>query len=57
MSFTLYVVGFIVLIAGLAWGAHLMNVPPHWIGVGVIVLVGLGIITGVTGTRHRDPSP
>ena len=56
MSFTLYVVGFIVLIAGLAWGAHLMNVPPHWIGVGVIVLVGLGIITGVTGTRHRDPS-
>lgn len=56
MSFGLYIVGFIVLVIGLATGAHLMHVPPQWIGVGVIVLVGLGIITGVTHTRGRDPS-
>jgi len=56
MSFTLYVIGFIVLIAGLAWGANLMHVEPRWIGVGVVVLVGLGIVLGVTSTRQRDPS-
>jgi len=56
MSFTLYVIGFIVLIAGLAWGANLMHVEPRWIGVGVVVLIGLGIVLGVTSTRQRDPS-
>ena len=56
MSFGMYLVGFIVLIIGLAAGAHLMHVPPRWIGVGMIIMVGLGILTGVTTTRNRDPS-
>jgi hypothetical protein len=56
MSFGLYMVGFIVLIIGLALGAWLLHVPPMWIGVGVIVLVGIGILTGVTTTRRPDPS-
>lgn len=56
MSFGLYMVGFIVLIVGLALGAYLLHVPAMWIGVGVIVLVGLGILTGVTSTRRPDPS-
>jgi hypothetical protein len=56
MSFGLYMVGFIVLIVGLALGAYLLHVPPMWIGVGVIVLVGIGILTGVTSTRRPDPS-
>jgi predicted signal transduction protein with EAL and GGDEF domain len=56
MSFGLYLVGFIVLIVGLALGAHMMHVPPRWIGVGVIVMVGIGILTGVTRTRRPDPS-
>jgi hypothetical protein len=56
MSFGLYIVGFIVLIIGLAIGANLLHVPPQWIGVGVIVLIGLGILTGVTTTKQRDPS-
>jgi hypothetical protein len=56
MSFGLYMVGFIILIIGLAIGAHLMHVPSRWIGVGVIVLLGLGILTGVTSTRRPDSS-
>jgi len=56
MSFGLYMVGFIVLIIGLAVGAYSMHVPPRWIGVGVITLVGIGILTGVTSTRRPDPS-
>jgi len=56
MSFGMYLVGFIVLVIGLAVGAYLMHVPPMWIGVGVLILIGLGIMMGVTTTRQRDPS-
>lgn len=56
MSFALYAVGFLILIGGLAYGAHLMHVPPHWIAVGAIVLLGIGIVTGVQSTRQKDSS-
>jgi hypothetical protein len=56
MSFGLYMIGFIVLVLGIAYGAYLAHVPSHWIAVGVIVLAGAGIMTGVTHTRHRDPN-
>jgi hypothetical protein len=56
MSFGLYLVGYIVLIIGLAIGAHMMHVPPRFIGVGVIIMIGIGILTGVTRTRRPDPS-
>lgn len=55
MSFGIYLVGYIVLIVGLAIGAHLLHVPNKWIGVGVLCLIGLAIIHGVTSTRHKDP--
>jgi hypothetical protein len=56
MSFGLYMVGFIILIVGLSLGAWLLHVPPRWIGVGDICLIGLGILLGVTSTRRPDPS-
>jgi hypothetical protein len=56
MSFGIYLAGFIIVIIGLALGAHMMHVPPQWIGVGVLVLVGLGIVKGVASTKQRDPS-
>ena len=56
MSFGLYMVGFVLLIIGLALGAHYMHIAPKWIGVGVIAMAGIGILTGVTRTRRPDPS-
>ena len=53
MSFTLYLIGFIILILGLAWGANLMHIAPRWIGVGVVVMAGLGILSAVATTRRR----
>ena len=55
-SFTLYVIGFLVLIGGLCAGAALMGVPAQWIAVGAVVLAGLGLITGVANTRKKDES-
>jgi uncharacterized membrane protein YiaA len=55
MSFGLYIVGYIILSIGLAIGAHLLHVPQKWIGVGVLCLIGIAIIHGVTTTRQKDP--
>ena len=55
MSFGIYIVGYMILIVGLAIGAYLIHVPPKWIGVGVLCLIGVAIIHGVTVTRHKDP--
>ena len=56
MSFGIYAVGFAILIAGLAYAAHLLHVPAHWIIVGAIIMIGLGIISGVKATRQKDPT-
>jgi uncharacterized membrane protein YiaA len=56
LSFGIYIVGYIVLVIGLALGAHLLQVPQNWIGVGVLCLIGIAIIHGVTATRHKDPA-
>jgi uncharacterized membrane protein YiaA len=56
MSFGIYIVGYLILIAGLAIGAHLLNVPPQWIGVGVLCLIGVAIVHGATATRQKDSS-
>lgn len=56
MSFGLYALGYAVFIIGVLYIAHLMHIPQQWImGIGLLLL-GLGIITGVQTTRHRDPS-
>ena len=54
-SFSIYLIGFIVLIIGLAIAATLLGAPPMWIGVGAIVLIGLGVLTGVSKTKRPDP--
>ena len=54
MSFGIYIAGYIILIIGLAIGANMLHVPPKWIGVGILCLIGLAIMHGVTATRQRD---
>ena len=54
-SFATYLIGFIILVVGLALAAYLLGVPALWIAVGVIVLLGVGIISATSRTRPRDP--
>jgi hypothetical protein len=56
MSFGLYLIGFLVMIAGLVYGAAILHISTHWIVVGTLVLIGFGILTGVKATRQKDPS-
>ena len=54
MSFGIYIVGYVIVISGLTYGARLMHVPTHWIVVGDLVLAGIAIVTGVKATRQKD---
>jgi hypothetical protein len=54
MSFGLYILGYLILIGGLIYAATLMHVPTPWIVAGAIVLVGIGIVSGVKAMRPKD---
>ncbi len=54
-SFATYLLGFLLLIVGLGTAAYLLNVPPTWIVIGVIVLLGLGIVKATRNTKQKDP--
>ena len=54
-AFMMYVIGFVVLLAGLIYGAVLIHVPHTWIIVAALILVGLGIMSAVSHTKRRDP--
>ena len=56
MSFGIYSVGVVLVLAGLTYGAYLIHIPAHWIVVGAVVILGIGVLTGVKNTRQKDPS-
>jgi hypothetical protein len=56
MNFAIYMVGVLLVVAALAWGATRLGLGSTWIAIGVLVLLGLGMMGGVVKTRHRDPS-
>ena len=55
MNFSLYMVGVLIVIGGLAYGASRLGVSATWIGIGAAVILGLGIMAGVVKTRQKDP--
>lgn len=58
MSFPIYLFGFALVIAGIAWALSLVGVAPLYIVVACVILLGIGILTGVAKTRQKDsPTP
>jgi hypothetical membrane protein len=55
MTFAIYVVGFLIFIAGLAWGASVIGVSQTWIAIAALILLGIGVFTAATKTRSKDP--
>lgn len=56
-KFSIYLVGYVIFVAGICWGAWLLGVPPVWIGVAALILVGIGIFAGANATKRDDPNP
>jgi len=53
-SFVIYLLGFVILSLGVLFGASILGVSNQWLAVIGLVLLGLGVITGVAKTRRRD---
>lgn len=56
MRFLAIIIGFLLLIGGLAWGALELGVPQLWVMIGSLILLGIGIISGATRSRLRPHS-
>lgn len=56
MSFAIYLVGFAIFIIGVAWALVVAGVPQTYVAIASVILLGLGVLTGVTRTRTKDPS-
>jgi hypothetical protein len=55
MSFGLYMLGFLILLVGVGWGLMAAGVPQIWVVIALLILLGLGIMSGVKRTRPKDP--
>lgn len=56
-SFSLYIIGAILVIAGLGYGALMIGIPPVFIFIGALVILGAAIMSGVRKTREPDDTP
>jgi hypothetical protein len=56
MSFGLYALGYLILITGVAYLAHLIHIPSHYIVAIAVIMLGIGVVTGVQSTRQKDPN-
>ena len=54
MSFSIYLVGFVIVIAGVAWGMSTAGVSPTWVMITAVILLGMGVVTAATRTRSKD---
>ena len=53
-KFSIFLIGYLIFVVGVAVALSLVNVPTTWIAVSVLVLVGIGIVAG-TATKRDDP--
>ena len=56
MSFTLYLIGLVIFVAGVAWALSVAGISTTYIAIAAVIIVGLGILTGVSRTRTKDIS-
>jgi|CXWL01.1.fsa_nt_gi hydrogenase/urease accessory protein HupE len=54
MSFSLYFVGTLIVIGGVAWGMIKAGLPTVWVIIAAVIMLGVGILSAVSHTRSRD---
>ena len=54
MSFALYIIGFLIVIGGVAWALVTAGVSTVYVMITCVILLGIGILSAVTHTRSKD---
>ncbi len=55
-NMAVYLIGTLLVVAGLAYGANHLGLGHVWIAVGALVIIGLGLMGGIVKTRQKDPA-
>lgn len=55
-NLVIYLIGTLLVVAGLAYGANRLGVSHTWIIVGALVITGFGLMAGIVKTRQKDPA-
>jgi hypothetical protein len=55
-NFIVYLIGTLLVVAGLAYGASRVGISNVWIIAGALVIIGLGLMGGIVKTRQKDPA-
>ena len=55
-NFVIYLIGTLLVVSGLAYGASRAGISSTWIIVGALVITGVGLMGGIVKTRQKDPA-
>lgn len=55
-NMVIYLIGTLLVVAGLAYGASRLGVSQAWIVAGALVIIGMGLMGGIVRTRQKDPA-
>ena len=55
-NFFVYMIGVILVVGALAYGASLLGLSSTWIAVVAIAALGLGVMGAIVKTRQKEPS-
>jgi hypothetical protein len=50
-NFWIYMIGVILFVGALAYAADRLRVNEPWIWIGIVALIGLGVMAGITKVR------
>jgi hypothetical protein len=55
-NFFVYMVGVILFVGALAYGASLLGLSTTWIAVIAVAVLGIGVMGAIVKTRQKEPS-
>ena len=55
-NFIVYLIGTLLVVAGLAYGASRAGIGSVWIIAASLVIIGIGLMGGIVKTRQKDPA-
>ncbi|HSM35256.1 MAG TPA: hypothetical protein VK837_02575 [Longimicrobiales bacterium] len=56
-NMALYLMGVVLVILAGGYGALQLGVPPLWIGIAAVIILGFAMMSGVSSTRKKEESP
>ena len=54
-KFSIFLIGYLIFVAGVAFGLAAAGLSSRWVLISVLILIGLGVAAGATGTKRDDP--